>query len=650
MKKKGILIAIIVLIVLLVLAGGAFAYIYFATDLLKSDKQLFAKYAIQMGDREEGFFPTSLEEYFNKKDTTAYENNGSISANTTITADISSDETLQTVSSAIDKANATNISFFGRVDSANRKAEQNIALNYSDTANFTFNYKQDGDIYGLQTDTISPNYIAIENNNLQEFSNKMGTMNIISNVPNKIEIPQVSSLAFTDEEIAHVAEQYIMPVYEGLADEKFTSAENPDGSVSYTLSITNIELRNIEVQMLETLKNDTMMLNKFNTILQEVYDIYGMFNNTSSQETDVESQINTDGTTVTINAIEITAEDIDKLIAELNEEDLKEVMVPITITQNNGVTNRVSVTQDTRTFTLGKEQSEGNISYDAILTGKNDEEGNASRETIQLNMSYSGLNTNSVTEDVSMDLNSEGRYNTTYSFVNTLTFGNVVNIEGFGQDTAILNNYNAEQITPFLTQVTLIIAQSNSELMSQIGFPAEMINPVVTWVTSPSILMNVLATSAIETVQSGSSSAAVETFNSAFTNYEGEQRGANVKTLCDTVRNSNLTANSGEKVNIKIGEATATTATDNVNDPVAIKDQIDATKTYNVTFSYDASTGKICEIGVTEAGDLNSQAEQGQQTFNEAMMYEDQHTLNVEYWVNEQVERIQSSDSYNHTY
>ena len=467
MKKKGILIAIIVLIVLLVLAGGAFAYIYFATDLLKTDKELFQKYAVQMGDSENGFIPSILEEYGNKKSTTAYENNGSISANTTITADTSTDSTLQELSSVLEQANAANISFSGRVDNANKKAEQNIVLNYSDTVNFPFNYKQDGDVYGLQADVISPNYIAFENNNLQEFAQKLGVTDV-SSIPNKIEFKEIQSLKFTDEEKTHIVEQYVMPTFENLADEKFTRAENPDSSTSYTLSITNIELRDIAVQMLETLKNDTMMLNKINSVIQETSQMFGEDSTEQSQ---------------------LTAEQIDQAITSLNEEDLKEIMFAITITQNNGVTNRISVTQNSTTITLGKEQAEGSVTYNAIANvSDTSDETTTNTETFTLTISYSGLNTNSVAENISIDMNSAGKYNTTYTFANTVTFGNAISIEGFGQDTAILNNYNAEQITPFLTQVVLMIAQNNTKLMNQIGFPAEMVNPLFVAIGGPAII------------------------------------------------------------------------------------------------------------------------------------------------------------------
>ncbi len=538
MKKKGILIAIIVLIVLLVLAGGAFAYIYFATDLLKTDKELFAKYAVQMGDSENGFIPSILEEYGNKKSTTAYENNGSISANTTITADTSADSTLQELSSVLEQANAANISFSGRVDNANKKAEQNIVLNYSDTVNFPFNYKQDGDVYGLQADVISPNYIAFENNNLQEFAQKLGVTDV-SSIPNKIEFKEIQSLKFTDEEKTHILEQYVMPVFEGLADEKFTRAENTDGSITYTLSITNIELRNIEVQMLETLKNDTMMLNKINTILQEIYSVSALSETVNGEDA--------------TNAIEITAEDIDNTIANLNEENLKEVMVAISVTQNDGVTNRISATQEGTTITLGKEQAKGSVTYElTVLVPNNDEEsvaeGAPESATITFTMAYSGLNTNNTTETISMNLTAPGLYSQNYSYTNALTFGNTVTFDAFPEDTAYLNNSSAEEIVSFLSQVGQIIAQNNENQMNQIGFPTDMTNPIIAWFVGPARAM----------------------------------------------------------------------------------------------FLYNTAASAI---GSSQPDFSSAEAEQGQQAFNEAMMYEDQHMLNVEYWVNEALVDIENANA-----
>lgn len=489
MKKKGILIAVIVILVVLVLAGGAFAYIYFATDILKSEKELFAKYALQMGDKENGFSPAIIVDYENKKNSTAYENNGNISVITNVLGDTTTDTTLQSLATLIDIANNTSIDFTGKIDKTNKKAQQNITVNYSDAVNDSINFRQDGDIYGLQSDIISPSYIALENNNLQEFAQKLGITDI-SNIPNKLEISEFPKLEFTDEEITHIKEQYILPIFERFADEKFTKANNSDGSTTYTLSTTNVELRDALVQILETFKNDTMLLNKFNSYLQELVQAYGT--NESEQ-------------------LEIKVEDIDELITNLNEANIKETIVQISITQKSGITNKVSITTADIVFNIEKQQTESNLSYNVTIRGN--EETSATNETgvevdeveplvgqvtLSLNLSFSGLNTNNITESASIDISVGDKYETTYSYTNTLTFGNAITFETFGEDTAILNNYNGEQITPFIMQLSQIIAQNNTDKMNQIGFPSEYINPLAIWIAHPSLFSNISIMESVE--------------------------------------------------------------------------------------------------------------------------------------------------------
>lgn len=593
MKKKGILIAIIVLIIVLVLMGGAFAYIYFATDMLKSDKELFAKYALQMGDKENGFAPAILAEYENKKNTIAYENNGNISVITNILGDTTTDTEAQSLATLIDIANNTSVDFSGKVDKTNKKAQQNITVNYSDTVNDSINFRQDGDIYGLQSDIISQSYVAVENNNLQEFAQKFGVTDI-SNIPNKIEINEFPKLNFTDEEITHIKEQYVLPAFDRFADEKFTKANNSDGSTTYILSATNIELRDTLVQILETFKNDTMLLNKFNSYLQELVQVYGT--NESEQ-------------------LEIKVEDIDEMITNLNEENIKETMVQISITQKSGITNKVSITTADIVFNIEKQQTESNLSYNVTIKGN--EETSATNETgveadslvgpevseqpeISLNLNFSGLNTNSTTESASIDIVNPGdNYETTYSYTNTLTFGNAITFETFGEDTAILNNYNGEQITPFIMQISQIIAQNNTNKMNQIGFPAEYVNPIMMWAAFPSYFQ--IYNSVNNSIQNSNLNVQEkDAYNMQFENYKGQISGSEVKSLCDKIRINDLDGMSKE-INVKLGEpASATSFVDKVNDIDTIKSSILSGRTYDVTLSYDTSTGYVCEIGIVE--------------------------------------------------
>ena len=56
MKNKKALIVIIVLFIILAVCGGTFAYVYFATDLLKSNSQMFSKYGTMLDMELYNFF------------------------------------------------------------------------------------------------------------------------------------------------------------------------------------------------------------------------------------------------------------------------------------------------------------------------------------------------------------------------------------------------------------------------------------------------------------------------------------------------------------------------------------------------------------------------------------------------------------------
>ena len=198
MKKKGLLITVIILLVL-ALIGGIFAYIFFATDTFLSEKERFAKYALKIGNEKSGFVTSTLNNYFEKKNNTAYTNNGSINANVQILTNISDDELSKKVQSLLEAGNNTTIQFNGKIDNPNKKIEEEITLKYTDTESFPIKFKRDGDIYGLQSDNVMTSYIAFENNNLKELARKFGVYDV-SQIPDKIELKEMS---LTEEEIRY---------------------------------------------------------------------------------------------------------------------------------------------------------------------------------------------------------------------------------------------------------------------------------------------------------------------------------------------------------------------------------------------------------------------------------------------------------------
>ena len=438
MKKKGLLIAIIIILVLLVLAGGTFAYLYFGTDLLKTDKQLFAKYLMQLGDEEKGLFPKALDDFWVKKETTTYQNNGELSSNYSLT-----DTNDTSMNEVIIIMNNSKIQFQGSVDNANLKREENITLSYPDSVSLPFKYKSEGDIYAIQADILSPSYIGIENNNLKELAQKFGTTDV-SQIPDKIELNSIDSLNFTDEELKHIRENYIMPIYNNLADEKFTTTENADGTKTHILTLTYTEALNIYIQTLETLKNDTMMLNKIISIIAEI-----------SGENNL--------------TVEELSQAIQDFIDDLPKTNEKSII--ININQKDGITNNISVVVANFTFIFTKSFHNENLSYNFNILGDEN-------QSVGIQMSYTNLNTDNVQEYVSFSVNNLDGVNFSYTYNNSVTFG-AVDIQPFNNNVAILNNYTAEEIQALLLQCGTIISQTNTRQMAQIGFPETFINPIV---------------------------------------------------------------------------------------------------------------------------------------------------------------------------
>ena len=591
-KKKTLLIVIIVLIVWILIIGGIVAFLFLGTDLFKSDKELFAKYVASMTEKETGFFPISLNDYENRKMNNAYEINGNFSVNTEILATASSMQSSSTdqssmaaqlmlIESLVDYGNNTNISYSGKVDNQNKKVEQNIQINYQDGVSLPFNYKQVGDIYGLQADFVSSDYIAIENNNLPALLQKLGATNI-TNVPNKIEIQEIESLNFTDEEKQHIYDNYVANILMELSDDKFTKTENNDGSVSYTLTLSVNEVKDLLVKELQILSEDTMMIDKINNIFQEV--------SSNSAQT-------------------ITSQDILDLVDEMNvETTTANDNFVITVTQNNGEVNSLVISTTDMKVSITKNVQDSNLSYTIAMNANIEEIGEI---VFSFDMSYSGINTDNVSETYKISANIPQMANVEYTLNNNVNFSNSVNIDDFDTNTIILNddNYSSTEIQNFMTQVVQLVMQKNIEQMQQIGYPTEMVNPMAMWVVGPGLGMYMYSSQQGVMDNTDLSAQEILAYNSQFTQYEGTISGIQVNTLISTIRAHNNSNISDYNSQIQItNDEYDQDGNDTVNALTApatyddIVNNINTGSTYVVTFAYDPTTGYVTSCGIVEQG------------------------------------------------
>lgn len=100
----------------------------------------------------------------------------------------------------------------------------------------------------------------------------------------------------------------------------------------------------------------------------------------------------------------------------------------------------------------------------------------------------------------------------------------------------------------------------------------------------------------------------VQSYNSAFINYEGTQTGSAVRALCDVVRNHN-NANQNDtslQIGIKFGDLGEEQSVDNLDKSIPyakvteVRNAIKVGKMYNVELK-TAKSGKIATIVITDA-------------------------------------------------
>lgn len=562
--RNGIIIISILIVLLLVV----FVVLYFCTDLLKSDKQLFFKYASQLVETEGGFIDNNIEAFYNKKQQMPYENEGKFD----FTVDLGNNTNEQ-----IDIANDFVVNFSGKTDKTNNKAEQNIELKYSDDVSWPLIYRHDGDIYGIQTDYVSSKYVAVENNNLKEFAEKVG-MTDTSDVPEKIEIPEdKANFEYTEEEKQTVQEKYMTILENQFRDDQFQTEKNDDGTTRYILTMTNEELKNLVIALLNELKTDDVTLGKINNILSE-QDLY------------------------TKNTIE--AEDIDSIIESLQEGNTEEGEVQFIVAQKDSKLISISLNQNDNNIQLTKNNQEDSVNYSISVNFKFDT-GLSSVETIggtiYFSANYSGLNElNAVKENYELgiavqDNNGQqvGKY--TYQFENNVNFVDSVNIDGLNEENAmILNNYEEESIQNFMTQLGERISNVNAEQMEKIGFNYG--NPMILMI--PTSLGNVLLAQNLDSTisESNMENSEVQTFNNLFLKYEGNQRGTLVKSLIQEIENSN--DNNESQVEVEFSGLGLIR-----NEDLALAGEyIDNSNTYEISFEYE-NTGRINKVVI--AGEFN---------------------------------------------
>ena len=251
--KKKILLALLVVIILLGIGG---AYAYFATDAFKSDKEMFFSYI--SSDICSNLKDEKLEEYIKKQENTAYTNKGDISINVNGDNSLTSaeSETLQMLKNG-------KITLEGKTDNSKKIAEQTMTVELAQGINVPIKIKRDEDVLGIQSNLLNTKFIAVRNENLKALLEKFGMDS--DEIPDKIDFNEGQ---LTQEEIDSLKNKCISILQDNLDDTLF-SKEKVDGKTVIKLNTSNKHCQEILVEILESLRDDEIVLKKMSGTLSE---------------------------------------------------------------------------------------------------------------------------------------------------------------------------------------------------------------------------------------------------------------------------------------------------------------------------------------------------------------------------------------------
>lgn len=406
-KNKGLLIAIVIVLIIILILLGIIAYLYFFTDMFKSNEQLFSKYASQIVSEKDGFITDNLKQYFEKQKNNPYENTGDMKFNVSI----------PNTDSNLDYTNNFSITFSGKSDIPNSKIEESIDFNYSDELKIPVTYKSTGNYKGIQSDIIGKNNVVIRmssnssslQNAKQEYSNDVSgenntqnntntssqeetntenstqntnDINVTENTNNANESENTNKIASDEsnvavekirqnvvelsetkiiiEDIMHVYNTYSGAITKQIQDNNITKVEE-NGLVGYKLILSNEQYKNMIIEILNTLKGDSTTLNKLNK-----YIALGK------------------------KSAEIKEKDIDNWIEEIsNNNIIGNENAEITLYQLNGQLTRILFTQGNNKIDVSKSGNQAEITYTISLEMH---VGDPEETKFNLSLKYTGLN------------------------------------------------------------------------------------------------------------------------------------------------------------------------------------------------------------------------------------------------------------------
>ena len=329
-KKKITIVVILVVLILLTIIGTCIA-LYINTDMFKTSKVLFAKYLGQNSDNL-----MSLENIIQKTQYDSMQDKSPYNKN--IEADIKYTEDIGT-SEENNKNSVNDLKVFISQENDNNGYDyRNVKLLKSGEQVAQIEYMKSEGECGIKFSDLFNQYIITENDDLKEIFIKMGyTEDEIKNIPKNLNFEQdfLDEIKLSEGELLNLQEKYVKIVEGNIIEENFSRQKNQIVTINnqnynanaYILTLTKEQLNSIYVELLETIKQDDIILNKIDLLQNKI-----------------------DEMELTYNLKEELIKNIDLTIQKIKQNNIGVDETKIIVYESNGITLRTRVeTKDYQT-------------------------------------------------------------------------------------------------------------------------------------------------------------------------------------------------------------------------------------------------------------------------------------------------------------
>lgn len=353
-KKRMLLTSVIVMVVILIIAIISCIVLYMTTDLFKSNRELFTKYAKDTFYNVNKLFD---DENMNEMNQIFQNNKYEIASETSINYKEENKE---------NAINNIKLIVNGKVDENEKYNYQDIALkNKENEKLYGIEYLKDNNQYGIRINGIQQFATEKIGDNNQE-KTLLGALEINPNDENEMNILKLFSemsfkntkIKLTEEENVNLQNRYVGILMKNVTEDKISKKQNVIITINdkkintnaYIVTLTKEQLNNIHIEMLNQLKKDDIILSKIEEV-EKIRHQYKMMTGYEENENSIKEEF---------------AKEIDEEIKEIQNSNIGNDIRKITVFENNMKSIAMQIESDEATTIITTISDGNNTTYEYL--------------------------------------------------------------------------------------------------------------------------------------------------------------------------------------------------------------------------------------------------------------------------------------------